>query len=75
MVNGLLERSLRENIVLEMIYLSNQNQITQRRIIVRENKDSSFRAFCYLRKQTRIFKKENILSISQSKYQTNWRIS
>ena len=74
MFNGLLERSLRENIPLEMIYLSNHNQITQRKIIVKQHAASSIRAYCYLRKQTRIFKIENILSVMISN-RDKWKIS
>ncbi|MDZ5470393.1 hypothetical protein SM124_01395 [Bacillus sp. 31A1R] len=56
-------RSVEENLPLEMIYLSSSNQITQRRIIVREINEFTIRAYCHLRKQTRLFKIENILSL------------
>jgi predicted DNA-binding transcriptional regulator YafY len=60
---NLLEKSLKENLALEMIYLAANNQITQRRIIVKVMHDHYFKAFCFLRKADRLFKKENILSL------------
>lgn len=60
---NLLEKSLKENLAVEMIYLAANNQITQRRIIVKEIHDHYFKAFCFLRKADRLFKKENILSV------------
>lgn len=62
-MKGLLLRSLEEHMLLEMIYMSTNNQISQRRILVTDMNDSTIRAYCYLRKQTRLFKIENILSI------------
>ena len=62
-MNSLLERSFKENLAVEMIYLAANNQITQRRIIVKEMHERYFKAFCYLRKAERLFKKENILSV------------
>ena len=62
-MNILLEKSLNENLPVEMIYLAANNQITQRRIIVKEMHDRYFKAFCFLRKADRLFKMENILSI------------
>lgn len=62
-MNGLLEKSLYENLTVEMIYLAANNQITHRKIIVKEIHDHYFKAFCLLRKADRLFKKENILSV------------
>jgi predicted DNA-binding transcriptional regulator YafY len=62
-MNILLEKSLKENLAVEMIYLAANNQITQRRIVVKEMHDRYFKAFCFLRKADRLFKKENILSV------------
>lgn len=63
MMNGLLIRSIKENLILDMIYISASNQITQRKIIVKEIDSSKIRAYCFLRKQTRLFKIDNILSV------------
>ncbi|WP_102261912.1 hypothetical protein [Mesobacillus jeotgali] len=62
-MNVLLEKSLMENVPVEMIYLAANNQITHRRIIVKEIHDHYFKAFCFLRNADRLFKKENILSV------------
>ena len=62
-MNVLLEKSLKENFPVEMIYLAANNQITHRRIIVKEIHDRYFKAFCFLRNADRLFKKENILSV------------
>ncbi len=66
-MNVLLEKSRNENLAVEMIYLAANNQITQRRIIVKEIHDRYFKAFCFLRKADRLFKKENILSVMPEK--------
>lgn len=62
-MESLLEKSLKEKLAVEMIYLAANNQITQRRIVVKEMHDRYFKAFCFLRKADRLFKKENILSL------------
>ncbi|RSD29444.1 hypothetical protein [Mesobacillus subterraneus] len=66
-MNALLARSLKEHIPVEMIYLAANNQITQRRIIVKEMRGSYFKAFCFLRNDDRLFKLENILSVMPEK--------
>lgn len=66
-MKGLLFRALKENIALDMIYISDSNKITQRKIIVKEIDASKIRAYCFLRKQTRLFKIDNILSIMPAK--------
>ncbi len=62
-MKGLLLRSLEEHMPIEMIYISSNNQITQRKIVVTEINPSTIRAYCYLRRQTRLFKLDNILSV------------
>ncbi|MEQ2525778.1 hypothetical protein WMO40_03605 [Bacillaceae bacterium CLA-AA-H227] len=62
-MDRLLLRSLNEQIPVEMIYLSTTNQFTKRKIIVTHINDTTIRAYCYLRKQSRLFKIENILSV------------
>ena len=66
-MNSLLMRSLKENKPIEMIYLAANNEITHRKIIVKELHDSYFKAFCYLRNDNRLFKYENILSAMHEK--------
>ncbi|CAM3768153.1 WYL domain-containing protein [Mesobacillus thioparans] len=66
-MNLLLEKSLVEKIPVNMIYMAANKQITQRRIIVREIHEGFFKAYCFLRKADRLFKKENILSVMPDK--------
>ncbi|WP_312471255.1 hypothetical protein [Neobacillus sp.] len=62
-MDGLFIRSMEDNIPLEMIYLAENQELSQRKLIVREVNDTYIRAYCMLRKQVRTFKRENILSI------------
>ncbi len=62
-MDGLLLRSLEENVPLEIIYLSSDQQISQRKLLVKEVNDEYIRAYCLLRKQVRTFRRENILSL------------
>ncbi|MFP5110966.1 hypothetical protein ACSU64_01070 [Bacillaceae bacterium C204] len=62
-MDGLFNRSIEENIPLEMIYLADNQELSQRSLIVKEVNDEYIRAYCLLRKQIRTFKRENILSI------------
>ncbi|MDQ1004081.1 putative DNA-binding transcriptional regulator YafY [Neobacillus niacini] len=62
-MDGLLLRSIEENIPLEMIYLSQDQRISQRKLLVKEVNSEYIRAYCLLRKQIRIFRRENILSL------------
>lgn len=62
-MDGLFVRSIEENMPLEMIYLADNSEITQRKLIIKEVTDEYIRAYCLLRKQIRTFKRENILSI------------
>lgn len=62
-MDGLFIRSIEENIPLEMIYLAENQELSQRTLIVKEVTDEYIRAYCLLRKQIRTFKRENILSI------------
>lgn len=70
-MDGLFNRSIEENIPLEMIYLADNQELSQRSLIVKEVNDEYIRAYCLLRKQIRTFKRGNILSImpeTRSKY-------
>lgn len=62
-MDGLLMRAIEENIPLEMIYLSDGQQISQRKLLVKEVNDEYIRAYCLMRKQIRTFRRENILSL------------
>jgi len=62
-MDGLLIRSIEEHMPIEMIYLAENHELSQRKLIVKEINDDYIRAYCLLRKQIRTFKRENILSI------------
>jgi predicted DNA-binding transcriptional regulator YafY len=68
-MEGIFLRSIEENIPLEMIYLTDDNQLSQRKLIVKEVNEEYIRAYCLLRKQFRTFRRQNILSIfPETKY-------
>lgn len=58
-----LMKSMEENYVIDMIYLAKDGVISQRRIKVLQIDEDSFRAYCCLRKSSRIFKVDNILAL------------
>ena len=62
-MNVLLKRALETGEVVEMIYMSEKGELSQRRIRVLEVSSGSIRAFCLLRNKQRVFKAANILSI------------
>lgn len=67
-VRGLLLRAIETGDKLEMIYLSKQEKITYRTIKVISVGKDSFRAFCFLRKEQRVFKLDRILSIGKERW-------
>ncbi|WML43415.1 hypothetical protein [Neobacillus sp. PS3-40] len=71
-MNGLFQRSMEEHIPLEMIYLSENQQLSQRKLIVKEMNGDTIRAYCLLRKQIRTFRIENILSILPDSNPKKW---
>jgi predicted DNA-binding transcriptional regulator YafY len=72
-MDGLLIRSIEENIPLEMIYLAENHELSQRKLIVKEIYADYIRAYCLLRKQMRTFKRENILSVMpESRYKNQY---
>lgn len=60
---GILKNAMENSTPVEMIYMSAGGIITQRIIDVNGISDTTIKAFCHLRKRTRIFKIENILSV------------
>ena len=56
-----LKSSLDAHKIITIMYQKNK-EITQRKVKVLKMKDDDIEAFCYLRKQIRHFKKENILA-------------
>lgn len=57
-----LVRSMQEQIPVDIIYVSNKNIFTKRRILVKSIDDQRIRAYCFHRRLYRTFKKEQILS-------------
>lgn len=66
-MNHLLTKSLENQQAIEMIYLASNNEITHRKIVVKELHGSYIKAYCFLRNDNRLFKKENILSVMPEK--------
>jgi predicted DNA-binding transcriptional regulator YafY len=63
-VNKVLKWSLDDGKCIDMIYLGENGNITQRRIRILELSDRYIKAYCYLRKSKRVFKYDNILSVA-----------
>jgi len=61
MKNYILKKSLNEDRIIKIIYIK-EKEITERNIKVKEIYLDKIKAYCYLRKEVRYFKKENILS-------------
>lgn len=57
-----IERAMKYNQVLDMIYMDDSGQITKRRVKVFRVNGGSFQAYCYLRGSKRTFKTDNILA-------------
>lgn len=66
-MNGLILRSISENLPLEVIYISEKQELSHRKLIIKEINGSTVRAYCLLRRQIRTFRLENILSIMPEK--------
>lgn len=58
-----LDRAVRYGETLDMMYLAKDGSITKRRVSVLQVGDSSFRAYCHLRKSKRTFVIENVLAL------------
>lgn len=63
MVDYVLKTSLEIHQVITIVYKKG-NEFTQRNVKVTNIADNSVEAYCYLRRQVRKFKKDNILSAS-----------
>lgn len=61
MIEHILRASLERGRIITIIY-SGQSGMSERNIKVLEMHDDKVKAYCYLRKQVRYFKMENILS-------------
>lgn len=58
-----LDRAVRYGETLDMMYLAKDGSITKRRVSVLQVGESSFRAYCHLRKSKRTFAIDNVLAL------------
>ncbi|KEF40103.1 hypothetical protein M670_00118 [Schinkia azotoformans MEV2011] len=58
----ILKHALESKTLVEMIYMSSSGEISQRILTINAISENHVKAFCHLRKKTRIFKLDNILS-------------
>jgi predicted DNA-binding transcriptional regulator YafY len=65
LMKGLLLNAVETGERLELIYMSNKSELSQRIIKVLDVQEDSFKAYCYTRKQFRTFKMSNVLSIGR----------
>jgi predicted DNA-binding transcriptional regulator YafY len=66
-MNGLLLTAKENSLKLQMIYINEKGVLSERFITVRDFNETYIRAYCHWKKQTRIFKRNNILSIGLPK--------
>jgi len=66
-MKGILNRAAGTEQKLELIYITNENQLSQRVIKVLAVTDYAVKAYCYNKRQFRTFKLSNILSIAPYK--------
>lgn len=67
-MRALLGRAISSGEILEMIYLSKGEIISQRKIKIVKLYEDSFQAYCLIRRQYRTFKFQNALSIMHLPY-------
>lgn len=61
-MKGLLTRSVESKEKIVIFYIDSRDQVTQRYIRVLQVNDGLTLAYCYYRKEVRVFKLDNILS-------------
>ncbi|MFC0271143.1 hypothetical protein ACFFIX_06715 [Metabacillus herbersteinensis] len=64
-MNGLLLTSKEEQMPIEIMYMSNKGEISHRKVIVKGIQEDTIRGYCLTRRQTRLFKRSNILSAAR----------
>lgn len=58
-----LIKSMNYHEILDMVYIANDGEISQRRIRVFEVSSESFRAYCFFRGSNRTFNINNVLAL------------
>ncbi len=66
-MHGVLMRAMEKKEPVLLIYLDAKSQITQRKVHPFELKGRTLKAYCALRRQTRLFNLDNILSVFPDK--------
>ncbi|WP_077622860.1 hypothetical protein [Sediminibacillus massiliensis] len=66
-MENLLHRSKDTKQIIEIIYIADDDQLSQRSIRVIAVKEKSILAYCYSRKKIRTFKQDNILAVFPAK--------
>ncbi|PLS17429.1 hypothetical protein CVD28_12830 [Bacillus sp. M6-12] len=66
-MNYLLNKSLKENIAVEIIYQSRKKEITKRTILVNALNEKYIHAYCLGKQHVRIFKVDSILAVATVK--------
>ena len=62
-MKGSLLKCMQFGQIVDVIYISQNGQITKRRLKVLRLQGEAFQAFCFLRKMKRTFKIENVLAL------------
>lgn len=73
-MRGLFLNALQKQEPIEIIYLSDKGQLSQRIIVIEHIEEKYIKAFCKLRKQPRVFKISNILSAGLARKKRKWAI-
>lgn len=67
-MKGIFRRAVESKSAIQIIYIDSNNLISQRTIRVLAVTESYIKAYCYTKKQFRIFKIENVLSADYIKH-------
>lgn len=59
----LLEKAIKYNQLMNMVYMSKESQITKRKVKVLNIDNEQLHAFCFLRQSKRTFNINNILAL------------
>lgn len=67
MMNEILKKAHERQIPVEMIYISQHNEITKRTVFIKKITSSSIQGYCLLRNKQRKFAINNILAVQLAK--------
>lgn len=62
-MNVILKKAYEKRIPVEIIYISQDNKITQRTVFIEKITPSSIQTYCFLRQEQRKFIIDNILAV------------